>query len=321
MPKINVLRWLFFAGFLICGSPSNVIGQIPSHLPSDPSFDSLDSNSNQPQPHLEPKSLDVNVREMEAKSHDDRKMIWGLIGGRGFLLGDQIAPNGLEYRPLFSLDTSLNFWFWREQRLYGYVETRFWGQRAGAGVTNPSQGAFDFSKRELDLDVGLAWNYSGPFELRTFAYSMNNLNRGNSSFSPAGYNDGVGIENRWYFGKNYESLGTSQFDIARTSYLSLGFYPTKEMTDDNGNRFKPGLFARARVTYDIMPETWYLYFDSQFICFKSGPAKLFNFDGGTAFRPFASNSRVEFRFGSENKCDIQLHSIETELYFGIRLTF
>ena len=156
-------------------------------------------------------------------------------------------------------------WLWQDKRVYGYIETRFWGQRAGPGVTNPTQGAFDFSKRELDLDAGFSWNYSGPFEFRTFAYSMNNLNRGNSSFSPAGYNDGVGLENRWYFDGSYSELGQSHFDVTRTSYLSVGFYPTKEMTDGSGESFKPGPFARARVIQDLNGEKWYLYFDSQFI--------------------------------------------------------
>jgi hypothetical protein len=61
--------------------------------------------------------------------------------------------------------------------LYLFSDGRFWGQKASPGVTNASQGVFDFSKRELDPDGGLAWNYLGPWQARAFAYSFNNLNR------------------------------------------------------------------------------------------------------------------------------------------------
>ncbi|MFO0936045.1 MAG: hypothetical protein U0798_05945 [Gemmataceae bacterium] len=258
---------------------------------------------------------------MAEASGEERRNIWGVLGGRIFFLGDQLAPNGLEYKPLFSLDTELNFWFWREQRVYGFVETRFWGQRAGPGVTNPKQGAFDFSKRELDLNVGTAWNYSGPFEFRAFAYSFNNLNRGDSSFSPAGYNDGVGLENRWYFAGNYEDMGLARFDVTRTSFIGLGYYPTKVMTDEKGNDFKPGLFLHGRVNYDLKGESWYLYADSQFICKRAGSAKYLFLDTGTAIRPFARNTRLEYRFGTDNKYDFELKRFDTEVYLSLRLTF
>src|SRR5947207_15432410 len=35
---------------------------------------------------------------------------WGLAGLRVFGLGDQVAPNGLEFKPLFSLDVGMNLW-------------------------------------------------------------------------------------------------------------------------------------------------------------------------------------------------------------------
>jgi len=71
--------------------------------------------------------------------------------------------------------------------------------KAGAAVTNGNQGSFDFSKREFDLTLGLAWNYYSALELRVLGYAFNNLNRGISPISPEGYNDGFGLENRYYF--------------------------------------------------------------------------------------------------------------------------
>src|SRR5580704_12152736 len=104
----------------------------------------------------------------------DGPRVWGLVGLQGFAFGQQVAPNGLEFNPLFALGVDLNVWLWPSQRLYLFTESNFWGQRAAPGVTNPSQGAFDFSKREFDFNSGFAWNYVGPLEARVFAYSFNN---------------------------------------------------------------------------------------------------------------------------------------------------
>src|SRR5262249_29422375 len=163
-----------------------------------------------------------------------------------------VAPNGLEFKPLFALDVNLNLWLWREQRVYLFSDTRFWGQKPAPGITNASQGAFDFSKREFDFDLGVAWNYYGTLEARTFAYSFNNLNRGTSEARPSGFNDGVGLENRWYVGGTYADLGQPGFDVARASFLSLGYYPTKDMTDLDGTLFKPGPFARAYLVGELL---------------------------------------------------------------------
>jgi hypothetical protein len=37
-----------------------------------------------------------------------------------------------------------------------------------------NQGAFDFSKREYDFEIGSAWNYSGPWEARSSALHDSN---------------------------------------------------------------------------------------------------------------------------------------------------
>jgi hypothetical protein len=248
-------------------------------------------------------------------------LVWGVAGLRGFVLGDQIAPNGQEFKQLFSLDLNFNCWLWPEEGLYLFSDTSFWGQKPGTGITNPKQGVFDFSKREMDLDLGFAWNYRGPWEARVFAYSFNNLNRGQSLTKPSGYADGVGLENRYYIGAEYERLGTDTYDVTRANFLSAGFFPTKDMTDGSGQSFEPGPFARAYLTWDLLGERCYLFADSEFICTRSFTPKLLQYDAGVAARPFARAPRWEFRFGVEGLYDLQWRELEIGLYGAIRLSY
>jgi hypothetical protein len=247
----------------------------------------------------------------------DRPWVWGLAGLRGFAIGDQPAPNGNEFQALFSLDMNFNLWLWPQERLYLFTDTRFWGQRAAPGVTNASQGVFDFSKREFDLDLGLAWNYFGAFEARAFAYSFNNLNRGSSLVRPTGYADGVGLENRWYVGGSYAELGTREFDVTRATFLSIGFYPSKDMPDGNGDPFRPGPFVRAYLTWDLYGERCYLYADLQGV----GTPRMLSVDSGVAARPWAWLPRLELRLGSAETYDLRLHEMETDLYGAVRFAF
>jgi hypothetical protein len=249
-------------------------------------------------------------------------LVWGVLGIRGYAFGQQVAPNGLEFNPLFSLDVDLNIWLWRQERLYAFADTRFWGQKAGLGVTNPSQGIFDFSKREFDLDLGVAWNYSGAFEARALAYSFNNLNRGSSAAFPSGYADGVGLENRFYFGGSYADLGLPGFDVSRANFVSLGYYPTKDMVDCAGNDFRPGPFGRAYVTVDLVDSgRGYFYLDTQLIGTRAFAAKLLQIDGGMAIRPFCGAPFLEFRIGSEDRYDLQYRETETSVYLAVRIAF
>jgi hypothetical protein len=246
---------------------------------------------------------------------------WGVVGLRGYVLGQQMAPNGQEFDPLFSLDTNLNLWIWRDQGLYLFSDARFWGQKAAPGVTNSSQGAFDFSKREFDLDGGLAWNYYGNLEARAFAYSFNNLNRGTSETHPSGYADGVGLEQRWYVWGSYPELGLPAFDVTRASFVSVGYYPTKDLTDLDGNPFKPGPFARAYLTLDVIDSRCYLYSDTQLTATSTLLPKLVDEDVGIAVRPFSRLQNLEFRLGSENRWDPQAHEVDTSLYLAVRFVF
>jgi hypothetical protein len=248
-------------------------------------------------------------------------LAWGVVGLRGYAFGQQVAPNGLEFSPLFSLDLNLNLWLCRDAGVYLFSEARFWGQKASPGVTNASQGVFDFSKREFDLDSGLAWNYYGNLEARGFAYSFNNLNRGTSQTHPSGYTDGVGLEQRWYVGGTYPDLGLPGFDVTRASFLSAGYYPTKDLIDLDGNAFKPGPFARAYLTYDVITARCYLYSDTQFTATRSLLPKLFDEDFGIAVRPVLRMEGLEFRLGSENRYDPQAHELETSLYLAVRFVY
>jgi hypothetical protein len=247
---------------------------------------------------------------------------WGIAGVRGFPFGQQVAPNGLEFNQLFTLDLDFNLMIWSAEKVYLFADTRFWGQKPGAGVTNSNQGIFDFSKREFDLDLGAGWNYWEALEARVFAYSLNNLNRGKSLGSPSGFNDGIGLENRYYIDPTYADLGTEAFDQGRATFVSLGGYPTKDLVDGAGLTFKPGLFARAYLTFDLWKERCcYLYLDTQLITRRTMQAKLLDFEGGIAIRPWLSHPRLEFRVGSENNYDMQWGELETSMYGAIRYVF
>jgi hypothetical protein len=247
-------------------------------------------------------------------------LAWGVTGVRLYAIGQQAAPNGLEFMPIFSLDMNFNCWIQEPLRLYLFADSRFWGQKASAGVTNSSQGWFDFSKREMDIDLGIAWNPAGPWEVRAFAYSFNNLNRGTSLSAPSGYADGVGLESRYYLGETYTSLGTVDFDIARATFLSLGYYPTKDLVGGDGQTFKPGPFARAYLTLDLL--AWcYVFVDAQTTATSTFSPKLLQTDAGLALRPFAAVPSVEFRLGTESTYDLQNHDLDIGVYGSIRLIF
>jgi hypothetical protein len=249
----------------------------------------------------------------------DSPWAWGVAGLRGIYSGSRMAPNGVPFDPVFSLDLNLNLWLWRERRVYLFTETRFWGQEPGIGVTNPDQ-KVDFSKREFDLNLGGAWNYYGPWEARLFAYSFNNLNRGYSYANPAGYNDGVALENRLYLGAAYAALGTPDFDVARANFLSVGYMPTKTLVGNDGAEFKPSGFARAYLTWDLWPEWCYLYADTTLIAHRPTTPKLVNTDAGMALRPFPLK-RWEFRAGCENVWDVQLRDAHPLGYISARFVY
>jgi hypothetical protein len=241
---------------------------------------------------------------------------WGYFGIRGFPSQNRMAPNGVPFNPLFSLDASLNLPLVPSRRLYIFTDTRFWGEKANSQVSNPTQGQWDFSKREWDFDVGLAWNYWDRFELRGFVYSLNNLNRGLWLDQPFGFKDGSAVENRYYF-------SNTDFDKGIYSFVSLGYYPSKGMVGNDGVEFKPGLFGRASLILELFGDWAYLFGDAELTCREAFIPKLLYLDMGGALRPFESCDSLEFRLGVEQTIDMQVTSDRDRylVYGMIRLVF
>jgi hypothetical protein len=240
------------------------------------------------------------------------RMVWGIAEMDGYL-GQRTAPNGLVYHPIYGVNIDFNIWVWPAMGLYLYDETLFW-----MGTTH----GLNFTKRELDFDIGVAWNYYGRLEARAFGYSDNNLNRGTSPEQPTGYDDGFGIENRFYLNPIYSALGTSDYDQARATFLSIGYFPTKALTGADGLQFHPALFARAYLTWDVTEKCCYLYADATFIT-EQNPfnAKLLNTDIGVALRPFEALPRLEFRAGCLDVWDMQVGNARPVGYMSIRYIF
>jgi hypothetical protein len=234
------------------------------------------------------------------------RMVWGIAEVDGYV-GHRMAPNGLLYNPDYGLSLDFNIWLWPAMGLYLYNESLFW-----MGTQQ-----LTFTKRELDFDAGVAWNYYGRLEARVFGYSDNNLNRGVSPVQSYGYDDGFGLENRFY-----NALGTSDYDQAKATFISVGYFPTKVLTGADGLQFRPALFARAYLTWDVAKDYCYLYADTLFIT-EQRPfnAKLFDTDVGAALRPFHHVARLEFRAGCQDMWDIQVGNARPVGYLSIRYIF
>ena len=194
------------------------------------------------------------------------------------------------------------------------MQTRFWGENAEDGVGNPTQGSFDFSKRQFDLTVGAAWNYYDALEFRAYGYSYNNLNRGISATQSYGYNDGFALENRYYF------TGTN-FDRGIYNYVGAGFYPSKTLTDLEGNTFSPGWYLTASANVGIWEDFAYAYCLTQLTAQQSGSPKLFYLDTGIATRPFLAYPALEVRVGAENNADLQYKIWLPMFYVSLRFGF
>jgi hypothetical protein len=240
------------------------------------------------------------------------RMIWGIAEIDGYL-GQRMAPNGLRYHPDYGVNLDFNIWVWPAKGLYLFDETLFW-----MGTTHE----LNFTKRELDLNIGVAWNYFGRLEARIFGYSYNNLNRGVSPEQSAGYDDGFGIENRFYLSQTYDALGTSEFDQANATFVSIGFFPTKTLTGADGLQFHPSLYSRAYLTCEVFKDCCYVYADATFIAQQQPfKAKLLNTDIGAALRPLHHVPRLEFRAGCLDVWDIQVGNARLVGYLSIRYVF
>lgn len=260
------------------------------------------------------------------------KAVWGVVDGKLFPVARRMAPNGVPYHPTASIDLDFNFWLWRSHGLYLFGIARFWtrqddDQTLVAGPRNGLKaawtGLFNWSKREYDLIPGGAWNYWGRWEARFFAYSMNNLNRGLSLDVPTGFNDGVGVENRYYLSSEYDRLGRQGYNVSRATFLSVGYYPSKVMVGLDSKHFAPGPFLRAYLIGDIPGNFCYLFADMQLTGKSSFQPKLLQSDAGLAITPLRKNPFFEFRLGSEVLADYQPGIIRSNAlpYVSLRLNY
>jgi hypothetical protein len=247
--------------------------------------------------------------------------IWGVGGLRAIPDGVKIAPDGAEYHANFSLDANVNFWIWECMRLYMFCDARLWGEKGEYGVTNSRDGFFGTSKRELDLAGGAAWNYYGFLEVRATGYTNNNLNRGSDPILPRGFTDGFWVENRYYLASEYSNLGRVGYDVAKATFLSVGFYPTKDLVGNDGKTFQPGLLLRAYLTYDLGDWPVYVYGDASYISQRDFSPKLWLYDVGVAVRPLPKNHQWEFRAGVEGTGDFQVSNVKSLVYVAWRYVF
>jgi hypothetical protein len=241
------------------------------------------------------------------------RMVWGIAEMDGYL-GQRMAPNSLLYHPDYGVNLYFNIWLWPAAGLYLYDESLFW-----MGTTHEG---LNFTKRELDFNIGVAWNYYDRLEARVFGYSQNNLNRGLSPEGSSGFNDGFGLENRYYLNPIYYALGTSAYDLAKATFVSIGYLPTKTLTGADGRQFNPALFARAYLIWDIVKESCYVFADIALITEREPfDAKLLNTNVGAALRPFRQVPRLEFRAGCLDVWDMQVGNARPVGYINMRYVF
>jgi hypothetical protein len=235
------------------------------------------------------------------------KTVWGEVGLSGIFSGARMAPNGVAYDPLFAIDTCFNVGLNTDRTLYLFSEDTFWAQEATSGVTNSRQGSLDFSKREYDLSLGLGWRYWPHSEVRAFGYSFNNLNRGDSATAPSGYKDGVGIENRFHFGEGDDFVG-------------VGYYLTKDMVDQEGLSFKPGLFFKAMLHAPLVPGLATVCLEPELICRDNILPKLLDVDAEIEFTPFKRKD-ILLDLGLDTAYDLGKEISRTILYFRVGTRF
>jgi hypothetical protein len=241
--------------------------------------------------------------------------VWGDLGLTGIVNGERMAPNGVPFDPLFMSDLNFNLGLLPKKKLYFFLEGEFWAQRASAGITNPDQGRYDFSKREVDFNIGIAWNFFNRFEIRATAYALNNLNRGTSKTRPFGFQDGVQSEARYYF------KSENNYDIGRLGFVGIGYYATQTLIGGDGMGFRPGLSARAYETYNIPALRSYFYGDGRLIAERPATVRLLTLDAGIATRPFAHGQNFELRVGNEVTADVQANTTRDLTYGAIRINF
>ena len=237
--------------------------------------------------------------------------VWGSFDLPLYITGRHIAPNGAFFDPLFSLSARFNLGLLPDQKLYLFWTGDFWAQRAAPGITNASQGKFDFSKREFDNDFGFAANFDRLAEARISIYALDNLNRGMNLDKASGEAWGARVEARHYFGNS------NAYDPARRTFISLGYTPVGDMISPNGDEFNAGLFARGQATIDIPlgSHPFYGFGMLTATAQKTVTPRLLDMDLGFAWRPFQEHERLEFRTGYQRTHDLK-GPVDQDLIYG-----
>ncbi len=139
--------------------------------------------------------------------------------------------------------------------------------------------------------------------------------------TPAGFTDGFGLENRYYLSPEYAKLGTPGFDVTQATFLSIGYYPSKDMVGNDGQTFLPGLMLRAYLTWDFGDWPVYAFVDATYISERSLQPRLLLVDVGIAARPFSACRQCEFRLGADNTADFQVRNVQNLWYGSIRYVY
>ena len=109
--------------------------------------------------------------------------------------------------------------------------------------------------------------------------------------------------------------------MARATFLSIGYFLTKDMVGNNGEVFKPGLLLRAYLICDLWDWPCYVFGDFTYISERTLEPRLLLFDLGLAARPFRSWQQWEFRFGAETTADFQARNAQSLWYVSLRYVF
>ena len=221
-------------------------------------------------------------------------------GARLVYAGTRMAPNGVPFDPIFSPTWTSTSGCGRAERLYAFTESRFWGQRTAPGIADPG---IDFSKREFDFNFGAAWNYCGAWEARFFAYSLANLNRGNSLAEPFGFKDGIGVENRLYLGATYADLGSPRLrpDPCQLPQRRL---PAIEIACRRAGRGLLAVSVRTRLSNPRPVDERLLWLPGHHLHDRAAAHVEAGHDRcGVALRPSCQQQQWEFRAGCENVWD------------------
>ncbi len=163
--------------------------------------------------------------------------MWGNVGfGLYPISSEKVAPNGLVYQPMFRLIGDVNV---GSRDLYLFATSAYYTEKPKPGeTTNKSQGSFDFTKRQYDFNIGGAFATGENAEMRFWAYSQSNINRGLDLNKPSGYKDGFAGSLRYYFAD----------EVVTHGYIGAGYYFTKELVDTNGQAYTPSFFTELNFS-------------------------------------------------------------------------